>query len=57
MDQIVQTLHVHMFHWFVIVQSAKHIEIKTVILFYGFVVVIQIIKIIYNLRIELAGYL
>lgn len=57
MDQIVQTFHVHMFHWFVIVQGAKHIEIKTVILFYGFVVVIQIIKIIYNLRIELAVYL
>lgn len=57
MDQIVQTFHVHMFHWFVIVQGAKYIEIKTVILFYGFVVVIQIIKIIYNLRIELAVYL
>ncbi|SBH88484.1 Uncharacterised protein [Klebsiella pneumoniae] len=57
MNKIIQAFNMHMFNRLVVVQGAKYIEVKAVILFHGFIVIIQIIKIIYNLRIELAGYL
>jgi hypothetical protein len=53
LNKIIQTFHVHALNRFVIVQGAKHIKVKAVILF-KFIVVFQIIQIIHNLRIKMA---
>lgn len=57
LNKIIQTFNMHVLNWFVIMQSAQHVKVKTIFIFQFCITVIQVIQIIHNLRIDMAVYL